>query len=276
MSTSSDGPADPADVVPVGPGETAPLPPPGPSPTPSPGPSRTPTLAPELTESLENSTAPTLTASHTATLAPALPESAAPLPIESSANSAAQSLAPVGTRLGDLTPRWRYVLAAAWVVAFFAYAATWQASVQIGVGTWWVGPRAQPTRTIIKVLPSLLSITMAMCAIYNVPRLVRLSAVGVLLATIIAIPDFTRSIGLGVTELIIAGMLGLVTVAAVSGRYRLAPDHSHGEPESDGDTPDAAPDATDNAASPAHNGAGDSTDTDATTALFSPPDQTGP
>ena len=43
------------------------------------------------------------------------------------------------------------------------------------------------------------------------------------LAAIGAIPDLSRSTGLGVVELVIAGLLGLVTVAALTGRYRLVP-----------------------------------------------------
>jgi hypothetical protein len=66
-----------------------------------------------------------------------------------------------------------------------------------------------------------LSIALAICVVYNVPRVLRLSAFAVGLATVGAIPDLSRSVGLGVAELVIAGLLGLVTVAAVTGRYRL-------------------------------------------------------
>jgi hypothetical protein len=113
---------------------------------------------------------------------------------------------------------------------------------------------------------------MAVCAIYNVPRLVRLSAMGVVLATIVAIPDFSRSIGLGMAELLIAGMLGLVTAAALTGRYRLVPDHALGAPEPDLVHPDAARDT----ASPGHPGVGGTTNNDAAMGMFAPPDQTGP
>ena len=181
---------------------------------------------------------------------------------------AQQSLAPIGTRPGDLTGRWRVVLAVAWVLAFFAYAAIWQASVEIGIGTWWIGARAQPTPTFVRVLPSLLSISMAMCAIYNVPRLVRLSAFGVVLATIVAIPDFTRSIGLGVAELVIAGLLGVVTVAAGTGRYRLAPDRFTGGNDTSAETSDRTAGTAGNSASETHNGA----DSDGVMALFAPPE----
>lgn len=185
------------------------------------------------------------------------------------------SRAPIGSRPGDLTPKWRFALAAAWILAFFAYAAIWQASVQIGIGTWWIGPRAQPTPTLVKVLPSLLTISIALCAIYNVPRLVRLSAMGVLLAAIVAVPDFSRSISLGVAELIIAGMLGLVTVAALTGRYRLVPNRTLDDPKSNVERSAASADTAREAASAGHDGVGGSPISDAAVGSFAPPDQTG-
>jgi hypothetical protein len=168
----------------------------------------------------------------------------------------------VGVRAGDLTPKWRVVVTAAWIIAFFAYAAIWQASVEIGIGTWWTGPRAQPTHTVVRILPSLLSISIAMCAVYNVPRLLRLSAVGVALAAIGAIPDLSRSVGLGIAEFVVAGLLGLVTLAARSGRYRLVaapvPDVTHVTDVTDGAhdssvsgrPPDSRPDPADVAPMP--------------------------
>jgi ABC-type uncharacterized transport system permease subunit len=108
------------------------------------------------------------------------------------------------------------------MAAFFAYAAVWQASVEIGIGTWWIGPRAQPTNVAVRVLPFVLCIAMAMCVVYNVPRLLRLSAIGVGLAAVGSVPDFSRSTGLAVTELLIAVLLGIITAAAFTGRYRLA------------------------------------------------------
>ncbi|MFT4659315.1 MAG: hypothetical protein ACI8V4_003512 [Ilumatobacter sp.] len=123
-------------------------------------------------------------------------------------------------RPGDLTFPWRAMLAMSWIMTFFAYAAVWQASVQIGIGTWWLGPRGNPAPAALKLMPFGLSLAMALLVIYNVRRLVRVSLVGVALAALISIPDFSRTTGLGVAEVTIAGFLGLVTVSALSGQYR--------------------------------------------------------
>jgi len=111
----------------------------------------------------------------------------------------------------------------AWVLAFFAYAAIWNASVQIGIGTWWVGPRAQPPFLLVRLLPFFMCIIVLLCIVYHAPRLLQISAVATGFAAVGAIPDFSRSIGLGVAEAVVAGLLAVVTAAALTGRYRLEP-----------------------------------------------------
>ncbi len=130
---------------------------------------------------------------------------------------------PPGTRVGDLTASWRGFLAAGWVAAFFAYAGVWQASVQIGIGTWWIGPRAQPTNIVVRLLPFFLVLTVCLLLAYNVRWILRWSGLGVAAALLISIPDFSRSVGLGIAEATIAGLLALLTLAATTGRYRAAP-----------------------------------------------------
>ncbi len=133
-------------------------------------------------------------------------------------------------RPGDLTTPWRVMLGLAWVAAFFAYAGVWQSSVQIGISTWWVGPRAQPTNVAVRLVPFYLSLVVALLVVYNIRWIVRWSAVGVAASALIAVPDFSRSIGLGIAEAVITGALALVTLSSLSGRYRAAPQASVGVP----------------------------------------------
>ncbi len=125
--------------------------------------------------------------------------------------------------VGRLVPFWRIALGGAWIAAFFAYAAVWQASVQLGIATWWIGPRSQPTPTAIRILPFFLCLTVAVLALYNLRRLVEISAVGAALAAVFALPDLERSVGLAVVELVIAGILAVVTAASATGRYVAVP-----------------------------------------------------
>jgi hypothetical protein len=118
------------------------------------------------------------------------------------------------------------MLTVAWCAALLAYAAIWQASVQIGISTWWLGPRAQPTNPAIKMLPFALALTVAVSVIYDVRRPIRVSAAGILAAVAIGLPDFTRSTGLALAELLIPASLALVTAAAMTGQYRLRTPHA--------------------------------------------------
>ena len=131
-------------------------------------------------------------------------------------------LAPADARAGQLVAFWRLVLGGAWLAAFFAYAAVWQASVQLGIATWWIGPRSQPTSAWIRIIPFLGTIAVAICVLYNLRRIVWISAAGAALAVVFALPDLDRSTGLAVVELMIAAVLAIVTALATTGRYRLA------------------------------------------------------
>ncbi|WP_420452946.1 hypothetical protein [Ilumatobacter sp.] len=119
---------------------------------------------------------------------------------------------------GRLDPTWRAVLAAAWVGAFLCYAAVWQASVQIGIATWWVGPRGDPSSIVVRLAPFVVALAIVLHLIYQRPHAIVLSAVGVAASFALAVPDMSRSTGLATTELAIAALLGVVTASAAVGR----------------------------------------------------------
>ena len=126
-----------------------------------------------------------------------------------------------GARPGDLTGTWRMLLAVGWLAAGFAYAAVWQASVQIGIATWWVGPRSQPTPAAVRMIPFVLVLLVVLAVLYNVRGLLWLSLIAAGATVLIAVPDFSRSVGLAVTELVISSALIVLSAVASTGRYRL-------------------------------------------------------
>lgn len=128
---------------------------------------------------------------------------------------------PHGVRPGDLTLTWRFVVMFGWMFAFFAYAAVWQASVQLGIATWWLGPRSAPTPVLIRMIPFFVTIVGGMMSVYNVRRLSHVSIGIAALTALVALPDFSRSVGLAVVELMISGSLIVVSAASLTGRYRL-------------------------------------------------------
>jgi len=126
-------------------------------------------------------------------------------------------------RVGDLTPGWRAFTIATWVAVFFAFAAVWKASEEIGIGTWWLGSRSQPTLVLIRLIPFALAVTIALLATYNVGRLPWVSAAGAVAVAVIGIFDFQWSVGIASVELGIAGGALLVALGSLSGRYRRPP-----------------------------------------------------
>lgn len=130
--------------------------------------------------------------------------------------------APVA-RAGELDTVWRSVLAACWVGVFFTFAAVWKASEEIGIATWWLGPRSEPQPLLIRLSPFALSLAIGLVVIYNRREAVWVSLGGAGVIAVLATLDLSRSKGLAVVEFAIAGAAALVTAASFSGRYRARP-----------------------------------------------------
>ena len=130
----------------------------------------------------------------------------------------APASARAATRPGSLTTTWRTVLGLAWVGAFCCYAAVWQASVEIGFGLWWIGPRGDPTFLGLRLAPFLLSLAIVLHLVYARPAPLALSAAGALGALAWAVPDLSRAPALALVEVAIGVLLAVVTLCARSGR----------------------------------------------------------
>ena len=146
-----------------------------------------------------------------------------PSPLPTPEPSAVAAEVPEGTRPGDMMLVWRLTLMLGWIAAFFAYAAVWQASVQLGIATWWVGPRSQPQPAYIRLIPFVVAVALVLLIVYNVRGIARISAIAAGLSILIALPDFSRSVGLAVVEVIISVSMLLLSAVAFTGRYRAAP-----------------------------------------------------
>ncbi|TFH19999.1 MAG: hypothetical protein E4H05_03335 [Acidimicrobiales bacterium] len=110
-----------------------------------------------------------------------------------------------------------------WVGALLAYLAVWKASEEIGIATWWLGPRSNPEPIYIRLIPFAVVAVYVILAGYNVRRLPWMSLGGSVLLALIAIPDLSRSGGLAAIEFAIAGAVALVSLGSFSGVYRAAP-----------------------------------------------------
>jgi hypothetical protein len=114
------------------------------------------------------------------------------------------------------------MVVATWVGVFVAYSGVWKASEELGLATWWLGPRANPQPVIVRLVPFLVAATFGTLATYNVRRLPVIGLVGAAVLAAIAVPDLSRSTGLATIEFAIAGAVVLVSVASFTGVYRPA------------------------------------------------------
>ena len=126
-------------------------------------------------------------------------------------------------RAGELTGAWRIALILTWLGALLSYLAVWKASEEIGIATWWLGPRSNPQPMLIRLIPFAVVAVFGVITCYNVKRLPWISLAGAGLLALIAVPDLSRSGGLAMIEFAIAGAVALVSLGAFSGMYRAAP-----------------------------------------------------
>jgi hypothetical protein len=111
---------------------------------------------------------------------------------------------------------------ATWAGAFLAYMAVWKTSEEIGIGTWWLGPRSDPQPVLVRLIPFFVTAVFGILASYNVPRVPWISLGGSVVLALIAVPDLSRSVGLATIEFAIAGAVAVVSLASLTGTSRAA------------------------------------------------------
>lgn len=123
-------------------------------------------------------------------------------------------------RAGELSTAWRFGSIALWVGVVLAWSAIWNASVQLGLSTWWLGARGGPTPAVVRLLPFVAPAIMLLAIINNF----RWTAYGGVLAAAtlaaIAIGDLDRVQNIGLVELAVAITAGLASLASLAGTYR--------------------------------------------------------
>jgi len=133
------------------------------------------------------------------------------------------SRTPRPPRVGELTATWRIALIVTWILVFLAYMGVWKASEEIGIGTWWLGPRSDPQPLLVRLVPFFVTAFFGILASYNLRRLPWIGVAGAVVLAAIAVPDVSRQAGLALVEFVLAGAVLVVSLAALTGRYRAAP-----------------------------------------------------
>jgi hypothetical protein len=109
-------------------------------------------------------------------------------------------------------------------MVFLSYMAVWKASEELGIGTWWLGPRSNPQPTVVNLIPFVIIVLVGGAASFDIRHLPWIGVGGSVALTLIAIPDLSRSTGLAAIEFAIAGAAMIVSLASLTGRYRSAPE----------------------------------------------------
>lgn len=126
-------------------------------------------------------------------------------------------------RSGELTVGWRIVTAVGWIGAILGFATVWNVSRQLGLSTWWLGTRAQPQLRVVQLSPFLCPALMLLSAINHVRWLgwFGLIAAGVLAGY--GVVDLGQVSSIASVELLIAGLLAVLSIASLTGTYRRDP-----------------------------------------------------
>lgn len=130
---------------------------------------------------------------------------------------------PAVARPGTLSSGWRLVTVVASLAALLAWSAVWSASVQLGLSTWWLGPRAEPTPVPVRLLPYALPVIVVLAALNGVRRVPWLGLAAAAVFAGYGVGDLNRVGRLAAVELVVAGATALVSLASLSGVYRRPP-----------------------------------------------------
>ncbi len=123
-------------------------------------------------------------------------------------------------RAGELTLPWRVTTAMVWIGVVLAFAGIWNASVQLGLSTWWLGPRGDPQPRLVQLSPFVAPLLMVLGALNNVRWA---SWFGLLAAAVTAgvgLGDLGRVGSIAAVELAVAAAAAAVSLASLTGTYR--------------------------------------------------------
>ena len=123
---------------------------------------------------------------------------------------------------GHQTMGWRVVTACTWVLVIVAFAGIWNTSVQLGLSTWWLGPRGDPQPQAVRLLPFIAPVLMCLAVFNNLRHLAYLGLGAAAVVAVFGLGDLGRVPELAVLELLIAAMAAGVSFASLTGTYRPA------------------------------------------------------
>lgn len=108
----------------------------------------------------------------------------------------------------------------AWIGVVLAWSAAWNASVQLGRPTWWLGTRADPTPHLVRLAPFAAPVAVIVGAMRNSRWLAWVGVAGGVVFGAYAVGDVGNQPDLAIIEIGVATAGLLVSLAALTGTYR--------------------------------------------------------
>jgi hypothetical protein len=116
------------------------------------------------------------------------------------------------------------------VLVIVALTGVWNASRQLGVALWWLGPDGEPQPVFITLLPFLAPLVVIVLVLNNVRLLPWLGLAAAVVTSAFGIVDLGYVRRLGIVELVIAAAGAAVAVAGFGGTYARAGDDAPAAP----------------------------------------------
>ena len=126
-------------------------------------------------------------------------------------------------RAGELSAGWRLVTGLTWMLVVVGLGCVWKTSDQLGLSTWWLGPRGEPHSIVIQMLPFVPAVLMVLAAINHVRYLPWFGLLASILIVLMGVFDIVRFTGLGALEVAIGVAAAVVSLVSLAGMYRNDP-----------------------------------------------------
>jgi hypothetical protein len=127
---------------------------------------------------------------------------------------------PMPHRPGQLSAGWRLIMVVAWVGVVLAWSAVWNASVQLGRPTWWLGTRADPMPVVVRLAPFAVPVVLILGALRNARWLAWTGVAGAIVFGGYAVADLSNEPDLAMLEIGVATAGLVVSLLALTGTYR--------------------------------------------------------
>lgn len=124
-------------------------------------------------------------------------------------------------RRGELSPTWRIVTAIAWIAVMLALATVWNTSVQLGLATWWLGPRGDPQPLAVQLSPFVAPVVVVVLTMNHMRWMPQIGLVASAVVAGFGAADLGRVTSLGVLQILVGAAAAAVSIASATGTYRV-------------------------------------------------------